>query len=161
MLVIADTGPVNYLLLVGHIDILSALFGNVILPSVVRDELKDPGTPLVVRNWIAHPPPWVDVRLTTSDPDAVALKGLDAGEAAAITLAVELDADLLLMDDREGVVAARRKGFAVTGTLGVLGLGAERDLLNLGEAFDRLRRTNFRCPKDVMDQLLTKASRKT
>lgn len=75
MLVIADTGPVNYLLLVGHIDILPALFGNVILPSVVRDELTDPGTPLAVRNWSAHPPPWVDVRLTTRHPDAAVLKG--------------------------------------------------------------------------------------
>ena len=161
MLVIADTGPVNYLLLVGHIDILPALFGNVILPSVVRDELQDPGTPLLVRDWIAHPPSWVDVRLATSDPDAVALKGLDAGEAAAIALAVELAADLLLMDDREGVIAARRKGFAVTGTLGVLDLAAERGLLNLGEAFDRLKRTNFRCPQGIMDHLLNRASRKT
>jgi predicted nucleic acid-binding protein len=160
VLVIADTGPVNYLLLVGHIDVLPALFGKVILPSVVRDELTDPGTPLVVRNWSAHPPPWVDVRLTTSDPDAVALKGLDAGEVTAITLALELAADLLLMDDREGVIAARRKGFAVTGTLGVLDLAAERGLLNLGEAFDRLKRTNFRCPWGVMDRLLDKASRK-
>jgi predicted nucleic acid-binding protein len=41
VLVIADTGSVNNLLLVGHIDILPALFGNVILPSVVRDELTD------------------------------------------------------------------------------------------------------------------------
>jgi predicted nucleic acid-binding protein len=161
VLVIADAGPVNYLLLVGHIDILPALFGNVILPSVVRDELKDPGTPLVVRNWIAHPPSWIDVRLTTSDPDAVALRGLDAGEVAAITLAVELAADLLLIDDREGVIAARRIGFAVTGTLGVLDLAAERGLLNLREAFDRLKRTNFRCPQSVMDHLLDKASRKT
>ena len=160
MLVIADTGPVNYLLLVGHIDILPALFGNVILPSVVRDELQDPGTPLLVRDWIAHPPSWVDVRLTTSDPDAVSLKGLDAGEAAAISLAVELAADLLLMDDREGVIAARRKGFAVTGTLGVLDLAAERGLLNLGEAFDQLKRTNFRCPQGIMDHLLNRASRK-
>ena len=161
MLVIADAGPVNYLLLVGHIDILPALFGNVILPSVVRDELKDPGTPLVVRNWIAHPPSWIDVRLTTSDPDAVALRGLDAGEVAAITLAVDLAAGLLLIDDREGVIAARRIGFAVTGTLGVLDLAAERGLLNLREAFDRLKRTNFRCPQSVMDHLLDKASRKT
>jgi len=45
-LVVADTGPVNYLLLIGHIDILPALFENVILPSVVRDELAKPNAPL-------------------------------------------------------------------------------------------------------------------
>ena len=131
MLVIADTGPVNYLVLVGHIEVLPPLFGKVILPSVVRDELTDAGTPLIVQNWIAHPPAWVDVRLTTSDPDAVGLRGLDAGEAAAIALAMQLKADLLLMDDREGAIAARRSGFVVTGTLGVLALAAERGLVNL------------------------------
>ena len=60
-LVIADTSPINYLLLIGHIDILPALFDKVILPAAVRDELKHPKAPLVVRNWVAAPPPWVDV----------------------------------------------------------------------------------------------------
>jgi hypothetical protein len=101
------------------------------------------------------------VRLTTSDPEAVGLRGLDAGEAAAIALALELKADLLLMDDREGAVAARRSGFVVTGTLGALALAAERGLLNLSEAFDRLKSTNFRCPQGIMDQLLNTTSRKT
>lgn len=63
-LVIADTGPVNYLLLIGHIEILPALFEKVILPSAVKDELANPATPLPVRNWIAAPPLWVDIRHT-------------------------------------------------------------------------------------------------
>ena len=59
-LVVADTGPVNYLLLIGHIEILPALFDKVILPSVVGDELAKPNAPLPVRNWIASPPAWVE-----------------------------------------------------------------------------------------------------
>ena len=55
MLVIADTGPVNYLVLIGHIDILPRLFGTVILPSAVREELADLGSPPRVRDWIANP----------------------------------------------------------------------------------------------------------
>jgi hypothetical protein len=48
LLVVADTSPINYLLLIGHIEILPALFKNVILPSVVRDELTKPNAPLPV-----------------------------------------------------------------------------------------------------------------
>lgn len=157
MLVIADTGPVNYLLLIGHIDILPRLFGTVILPSAVRDELADIGTPSPVRDWIADPPLWIDIRPpATRCPSVESLKAFDSGEAAAIALAMELRADLLLMDDREGVIAARRKGFAVTGTLGVLTLAADRRLINLAEAFERLKHTNFRYRQEILDELLEK-----
>jgi len=61
-LVIADTGPINYLLQIGHIDTLAELFGRVILPAAVRDELGRSKAPLAVRSWIADPPAWVDVR---------------------------------------------------------------------------------------------------
>ncbi len=152
-LVIADTSPINYLLLIGHIDILPALFGRVILPTAVCDELRHPKAPLVVKNWIGVPPAWVDVRQTSHLHDA-SLAGLDAGEEAAIALAVELHADLLVMDDEEGVIAARRKGLDVVGTLGVLSRAAQRHLLDLPEAFERVKRTNFRFRQEIMDQFL-------
>jgi len=44
-LVVADTGPINYLVLIGSIDVLGALFEKVILPSTVQAELMDPGAP--------------------------------------------------------------------------------------------------------------------
>ena len=155
-LVIADTSPINYLVLIGHIDVLSSLFEKVTLPSVVRDELDDAPPP--VRLWIASPPPWVEVRTTTNSHRDASLRNLDAGEEDAIALAVELHADVLLMDDREGVLAARSKGLTVTGTLGILGLAAQHGLLDLAEAFDRIKRTNFRYRQDIMDALLAEAS---
>lgn len=124
-----------------------------ILPAAVRDELKHPKAPLAVKNWIAVPPAWVDVRQASHLGDASSER-LDAGEAAAIALAVEFHADLLLMDDEEGVVAAREKGLEVTGTLGVLSRAAQRHLLNLAEAFDRLKHTNFRFRQEIMDRFL-------
>jgi len=154
-LVIADTSPINYLILTGYIEILSALFEKVILPSTVRDELSHPKAPAPVRNWISAPPSWVEVLQTPKENDA-SLEALDAGEAAAILLAVELHADLILMDDEEGAGAARAKGLAVTGTLGVLSRAADRQLLNLREAFERIKHTNFRYRQEIMDEFLEK-----
>ena len=159
-LVIADTGPVNYLLLIGHIEILPALFEKVILPSAVKDELANPDTPLSVRNWIAAPPLWLDVRHTASSLTNASLGGLGAGETAAITLAAELHADLLLMDDRRGVLAALQRGLTVTGTMGLLASGAKHGIVDLADAFDRLKRTNFRYRQETMDVLLNEAGRK-
>jgi predicted nucleic acid-binding protein len=158
-LVIADTSPINYLLLIGHVDILPALFERVILPAVVAEELKHPKAPLAVRNRIAAPPAWVDLRQTAiahaHDPS---MDRLDAGEEDAIALAVEIHADLLLMDDEEGVIVARGKGLEVTGTLGLLSRAAQRQLLNLADAFERVKRTNFRYRQDIMDQFLAENS---
>jgi predicted nucleic acid-binding protein len=109
-LVIADTGPINYLVLIGSIDLLPVLFEKVILPSAVEAELTDPDAPLPARNWIAHPPAWLDVHETPSREFDKASAELDEGETAAIALAILLDADLLLMDDRKGVNGSSRQG---------------------------------------------------
>ena len=69
-------------------------------------------------------------------------------------LAASLGADLVLMDDRQGVRAARNKGFRVIGTLRVLDLGARRGVVNLADAFERIKRTNFRYRQEIMDELL-------
>ncbi len=152
-LVIADTGPINYLLLIGNIDLLPVLFESVILPSAVQAELSDPDAPPSVRNWIADPPPWLHVHET---PGRHSLEGLDEGETAAIALAISLDADLLLMDDRKGVMVARGMGLRVTGTLGVLDLAAQRGMVDFAQAVNRLRRTTFRIPEALLDSLVKK-----
>ena len=84
------------------------------------------------------------------------MKGLDEGETAAIVLAASLHADLLLMDERKGTLLALEKGLRVTGTLGVLDMAAERGLVIFAQAIERLRRTNFRMPKAVLNTLLEK-----
>ncbi len=160
-LVIADTGPVNYLVLIGNIDLLPALFDKVILPSAVQAELTDADTPPSVRNWIADPPAWLHVHETPSrESDHASVEGLDEGEAAAIALAISLDADLLLMDDRRGVMVARGKGLRVTGTLGILDLAAQRGLVNFAEAVDSLRRTTFRIPEALLNSLVEKHAKR-
>jgi predicted nucleic acid-binding protein len=156
-LIIADTGPINYLVLIGSIDLLPILFENVILPSAVRAELTDPDAPPSVRNWIANPPAWLFIHETPGRQcDHGSVEGLDEGETAAIALATSLGADLLLMDDRKGVIVARAKGLRVTGTLGVLDIAAHRGLVNFAQVISRLRRTTFRIPEALLDSLLQK-----
>ena len=156
-LVIADTGPVNYLILIGYIDILPRLFERVALPVVVRAELSDSLAPAEVRRWIATPPPWLEIHDTTGLPT---VSGLDDGETAAIALAESLGADLLLIDERDGYRAALKKGLRVTGTLGLLDLAAGRRLLDFQEAIVALERTTFRRPDELLNALVAKHQKK-
>lgn len=99
MLVIADNTPLRYLILLGYEDILPALYGGVLIPQAVMHELQHPHTPAVVRAWLTHLPAWLDIRQTTSTPEAD-LTVLDAGERETILPAQELQADLLLVGRR-------------------------------------------------------------
>lgn len=65
-------------------------------------------------------------------------------------------ADLVLMDDRAGVAAARSLGLVVTGTLGILVLAGRRSLIDLADAFLRLRSTNFRFHPELLERLLAR-----
>jgi predicted nucleic acid-binding protein len=101
------------------------------------------------------PPAWLDVReMSAPEFDQASAEGLDEGETAAIALAISLDAEMLLMDDRKAVIAARAKGLRVTGTLGILDLAAERGLVNFAQAVGRLRRTTFRIPDALLNALM-------
>jgi len=114
-----------------------------------------------VRTWIQAPPAWLEVREHPGIHfDDESLESLDDGERASLALAESLAADLLIMDDRQGVRIARNKGFRVIGTLRVLDLGARRGLLDLADAFELVKRTNFRYRQELMDELLERKSGK-
>jgi predicted nucleic acid-binding protein len=106
-LVIADTGPVNYLILIGHIDLLPRMFERVVLPAAVHAELSTSLAPPAVQRWMADFPAWLEIAET---PAAAVSTGIHKGEAAAIALAVAMHADLVLIDDRRGVRAAKQQG---------------------------------------------------
>jgi predicted nucleic acid-binding protein len=59
--VVSDTGPVNYLLQIGQIDLLQGLFGLVWVPKAVMAELMDRGAPDRVQSWVECPPAWFAV----------------------------------------------------------------------------------------------------
>jgi predicted nucleic acid-binding protein len=157
-LIVADTSPLFYLLSIGHIDLLPQLFGKVYVPNAVHNELCHSSAPKLGREWAASVPDWVEVTSIGAIDDA-ALQSLGAGEREAITLALSLRADLVLIDERKGTAVALSRGLDVTGTLGVLRLAARRGLLDLAEAFSRLKHTNFRYRQEVLDAILRQESK--
>ncbi|NCJ06464.1 DUF3368 domain-containing protein [Synechococcales cyanobacterium C] len=131
MIVVADTSPINYLLLIEQIDLLPYLFQKIVIPDVVHNEMRDPGAPLLVQKWIASPPDWFKVKaVSVMDRN---LNSLDPGEQAAITLAQALPADLLIIDERLGREAAKNLGVPIIGTLGILDDAANQGLIDLSE----------------------------
>ena len=158
--VISNNTPLRYLVFLGYERILPALFTRLIIPRAVVDELQRPKTPVRVRSWMATPPSWVDIRQPSLPPDALLLQ-LGIGERDAILLALELHADLLLIDERDGRREAEQRALQVIGTLRVLEMAAERDLLDLPTAITHLRETTFYMPEDVVSDMLARdAARK-
>lgn len=151
--VIADTSPLNYLLLIGEVDLLHRLYHRVLIPDVVASELSDSDAPRLVAEWASHLPSWIEVRPTPASTEV--LSRLDEGERAAILLAqAQAGPVLLLIDDADGRAEAERRHIAATGTVGVLRAAAIREMVNLSEALGRLRSTNFRCPSILIEELL-------
>lgn len=90
--VVADTSPLNYLVLIGQINILQVLYGRVLVPPEVLAELADRGAPPEVSDWIRSRPEWLQVRAAHADQSDAALQQIGPGERAAILLAQEASA---------------------------------------------------------------------
>ncbi len=160
MLVVADTTPVNYLILIGQIDRLLSLYEQVILPQAVATELRHSRAPEIVRAWIEALPPWCRIRQASGQPDTILMQ-LGAGEREAILLAQEMQADVVLTDDLEGRQEAVQRGIAVTGTLGILERLALRELIDLPTVIAQLPATSFYAPSEIVAEMLVRdAARK-
>jgi predicted nucleic acid-binding protein len=122
MLVASDTSPVCNLAIIGHLNLLRAQFAEVRIPITVRNELEH----------LSHADAVTDIQRALSEgwikPQAVQDETvvrlleatLDRGEAEAIGLALEISANLVLLDERDGRSAAEQAGLQVIGVLGVL-----------------------------------------
>jgi predicted nucleic acid-binding protein len=149
MIVVADTSPINYLLQIEQIHLLPMLYGAVLLPSGVWEELTEIGAPRSVEAWARNLPAWVEVR-TAQTQLGPELSALGKGEAQAIHIASELHADWLLIDERRGRQEAESRGLTVTGTLGVLAESGRLHLVDPEAAYRRLvSETNFRASPNL------------
>jgi predicted nucleic acid-binding protein len=157
MIVVADTTPINYLILIEEIDVLPKLYGRVIIPLAVSEELMRSRAPVKVQEWMKQPPDWLEVLSPTIVVDTKLAK-LDAGERDAIALAEELSADQLIVDELLGRREAERRSLPVIGTVGVLREAAEMGLLDLRSAFERLQQTSFHVSPAILASLLNAPS---
>ena len=152
-IVVADTGPVHYLFLIGEIEILPAVFGEIHIPREVYSELCHTGAPSPLRNWALNAPIWLRIQDVTA-PTEPAMLALGVGERSAIALAEFIHADLLLVDDRKASRAAIARGLDVTGTLGILRFAAEQGRIDIRQAVERLKTTNFRYRAEMLEGLV-------
>jgi len=153
--VIANTSPLSYLVLIGAIEILHQLYGHIHVPAEVVAELTAPGSPVDVTNWIHSLPNWLEIETVSPEDADASLARLDPGERAAILLALRTQDVLLVIDDALGRQEATARSIQTIGTLGVLRLAAIRNLLDLPATLNRLGSTNFRMSQSLLDSLIS------
>jgi len=151
MIIVSDTSPILSLTLIGQLELLREIYGSIVIPEAVRQELmvtNHSGTREVAQaDWIITRPTRAAPRSGASvDPDVVVkllLREVDRGEAEAIGLAVQLTADVLLIDERKARKLAQYLELNVVGLLDVLHEAKQRQLIPM--------------IKPVLDDLLTHA----
>lgn len=153
MIVVCDTSPICYLLLIGEIELLPQLYGKVLIPQAIQKELADERSPAVVQAWIGQPPEWLVIQTVDVASDGE-LDELDPGERAAIMLALAIGADLIVIDDLLGRQIASYLHLRVTGLLGVLDEAARQKLVDFPGAIARLQQTTFRASSKLIQLLL-------
>ncbi len=153
MIIVADTSPINYLILIDAIHVLPELYQKVVVPNAVFEELQNEQTPKKVREWINNLPEWFVVNQVTVLLDAELFE-LDRGEREAIALVEQINADAIIIDERAGREEAKKRGIFVIGTLGILNSAAEKELIDLRDMFNRLQNTSFRVSEKLISDLL-------
>ena len=159
MIIVSDTSPVSNLLLIERLDILQKLFTEIIIPAAVDREiraLKQFGKDLSEYETAE----WIKVVSPNNLQKVQSLQTkLDEGEAQAIALALELNCDLLLMDERIGTNIARQEGLQTVGLVGVLIKAKEEKIIEkVGEILDDLRTVagfwlDRKLEKKILEQL--------
>ncbi len=137
-LVVSDTSPIRALRHLGLLDLLPAIYGSLLAPPAVAQELLQPppGLPTIDVSLV----PFIQIQAANNSPNLQRLLGLlDAGEAEALALAVDIRASIVLIDERDGRREGTRLGFLVVGALGVLLRAKQLGLIPaVGPLMDRL-----------------------
>lgn len=156
-LVVSDTSPLLNLALIERLDLLESQFSEVTVPQQVWDELTDGEDGLEALRELRDDGLLHLVEVERSDLFVEFFHNLDLGETAAICYAVEQNADLVLLDERDGRRVARRHDLNVTGVIGILLRGAKTGVVNLEHELEVLREAGFWISDDLYEQILSKA----
>ena len=158
MIIVSDTTPISELAKVDHLDLLPKLFGKVVIPKAVFDELqvgKHPAAKLV-QNLS-----WLEVVTVDNQQLVRELQQsfkLDLGESEAIALAEEISASQLLIDERAARKVAMARKLPLIGTVGILLLAERRGLLDsVKDVLDEMQAQGMRISDRLYVQVLTLA----
>jgi uncharacterized protein len=158
VIVISDTSAITNLAAIQYLQLLPQLYERVMIPEAVYRELAeiDPPVPGTLEVQTA---PWLEIRQVVNRAVVERLQSevrLDPGESEAIALALELNADLLLIDERRGRAEANRMGVKITGLLGILVEAKQKNLIvAVKPLMDALIATSdFRLSLALYDQIL-------
>ncbi len=144
MIVISDTTAISNLIQIQEFELLKKLYQEIIIPERVYEELRILAEfDIQIEELLKAE--WIDIKEVKSqeliDPFR---KKLDRGEAEAIALAIEMQADYLLIDEKEGRKIARENQLEIVGTLGILINGKKSGLIeSIVEKMDDLRKIGF------------------
>ena len=155
-MIVSNSSPLMNLAIVGHLDLFSKLFEKITVPQEVREELVvegkgKPGAKLIEQ---AN---WVEIKKVENHSLVQLLnKDLDRGEAAAIALAVEQQASLILIDETDAREMADLYGIPKTGVLGILIKSKKANLIeNIKPILDALRtQAHFHLKPDLYQRIL-------
>jgi predicted nucleic acid-binding protein len=163
--VASDTSPLSYLILIGKVEVLFGLYGEILIPPAVEKELRSPDGPGPPRRWIEEAPSRLRVKQPPGEspkdlsPDVEErFRSLDRGERQAIGLAQTADSELLIIDERDGRTVAKEMGLRITGTLGVLDEAASEGKVDPQRVVDQLRDTSFRASGELYRWLIERHS---
>jgi uncharacterized protein len=130
MTVVCNTSPITNLAVIARLDLLHSIYGEIVIPKAVYDELTNVPNP-VPGGVEVQTYDWISVRPVLDQfKVSVFRQNIDFGEAEAIALALELRADRLLIDDAAGRAIALREGLQITGVLGILLIAKKRGLID-------------------------------
>lgn len=151
--VVSDTSVLCYLALIGRLDILESLFKEVVIPAAVLRECLHPGAPDSLRNAMSPVPP-VFFKVTEHDPEPLPeTASLDAGEAAAISIAWKhRPGSLLLLDEKRGRAVALSLGLRMRGVLGIVAECHRRGVMDFTPTISLLRQHGFRIASGALAQ---------
>ena len=155
---ICNTGPLVAFSIIDRIDILRHLFELVAVPEAVHKEILE-GGPINAGLSNYRKVKWIKVMTLSNPVDPLLRTSLDAGEAAVIVLARELNANLVLIDERKARKIARTiYGLHVIGSARVLVEAKRRGMLdNVGSALQAMRDGGYRLGDSIVDLALKQA----
>ncbi len=159
MIVVSDTSPLLSLTLVGQLDLLRQLYGSIVIPEAVRDELIVGGAAYGDGDEVIDQP-WISVQ-PVNNPIVLKLlqRELDRGEAEALALAIELKADLILLDEFKARRLADDLQLPHTGVIDLLGEAKRLNYLTvIKPTLDKLiNHAHFHVSQKLYDRTLQSA----